>query len=105
MPLNTVPVGASQKKVVELPAEYVDAANDSLKWLLVLLVSYVWNARFAPKYGGLGLGTRSVLKSTFMTAGLMAFSLFLYHFVVQKLFVFLPKSGQSTYYMALKRAG
>ena len=105
MSLNTVPHGSMQKKVIEVPAEYVDAANDSLKWLIVLLVSFAYNQQFAGEYGNGGLTGSAPLKHTLRTAGLTALGLFIYHFLVQKVVVFMPKSGQSTYYMALKRSG
>ena len=105
MSLNTVPHGSMQKKVIELPAEYVDAANDSLKWLIVLLISFAYSQNFAREYGAGGLSGGSAIRQTLTTAGLTAVGLFVYHFLVQKVVVFMPKSGQSTYYMALKRSG
>jgi hypothetical protein len=103
MPVNSVPVGMFQKKVLEVPAQYVDAANDSLKWLVVVLISFAYNKYVGSRYGFNDVPTGNTIQSTMVTASVMALGLFIYHFVVQRVVVFLPKSGQSTYYMALKR--
>ena len=91
------------KQVVEVPAEYVDTANDSLKWLVILMVALAYNTYMQAPFGVAGVGTPYNLRMTLVTAGLTALGLFIYHFVVSRLFVFMPKAGQSTYYWALKR--
>jgi hypothetical protein len=91
-----------KKQILEIPAEYVDAANDSLKWLIVLVISFAYNQYFGGRYGAAGL-SGGPLSLTLKTAGVTAFGFFVYHLVVQRLVIFMPKSGQSTYYMALKR--
>jgi hypothetical protein len=92
-----------RKQILEIPAEYVDAANDSLKWLIVLVISFAYNQYFGQRYGVAGLAG-GPLNLTLKTAGLTALGFFVYHFVIQRVVVFMPKSGQSTYYMALKRS-
>lgn len=105
MPVNTVPVGSMQKKVVEVPAEYVDAANDALKWVIILLISTAYNKYLSSKFGGSGIVSGDLYQDAIKTALVMGVGFLVYHFVVQKVFVFMPVSGQSTYYMALKRMG
>jgi ABC-type methionine transport system permease subunit len=100
---SSITLGSMQKQIIEVPAEFVDAANDSLKWLIVLLVSLVYSQQMASRYGAGGLGSSSTLRMTLTTAAVTAVGLFIYHFVVQKFVMFMPQSGQSTYYMALKR--
>jgi heptaprenylglyceryl phosphate synthase len=91
------------KKIIEVPAMYVDAANDSLKWLIVLMVAFVYNTKFAVTYGEGGISSSSAIDQSMRTAGLMALGLFIYHFVAMKLLVFMPASGERMYYFALKR--
>jgi hypothetical protein len=105
MSFASLPVGHNQKKVIEVSAEYVDAMNDSLKWLIVFVVAWVYNKYLKKSFGGYagGISQTTVLNETMVTAGLMMIGLLVYHFVVEKVVVFLPRSGQSTYYMARKR--
>lgn len=91
------------KRVIQVDAQWVDAANDSLKWLIVLLVSFAYNNYLKAKYGAGGLSGDVPMKQVLTTAAVTAVGLFVYHFVVQRFVVFFPSNGQSTYYWALKR--
>lgn len=105
MSSTVVPTGTMKKTVIELPAQYVDAANDSLKWLVVLVIAFAWNRQLGTRFGqGNLIDPRTALNDTLRTAGVTALGLFVYHFIIQRVVVFMPKAGQSTYYMALKRA-
>jgi hypothetical protein len=93
------------KKVIQVDAMWVDAANDSLKWLIILAVSYGYNEYIKAKTGNNegGITGTDAMQQVMTTAAVTAVGLFVYYFVIQRLIVFLPSNGQSTYYWALKR--
>jgi len=91
------------KQVIEIQAEFVDAANDSVKWLVILAVAFAWNTFAGRDYGYTRLGATLDPYDMLRTAAITAAALFAYHFIIQRFVVFAPKAGQSTYYWALKR--
>lgn len=97
----------NMRKSVQVDAEYVDPANDSMKWLMIMVVALLWNKlyfRYQSSLSGIGISymTMGSWKATLTTSALVAVALFLYHFVVRKFLIFLPKVGQNTYYLSLK---
>lgn len=96
-----------KKTVIHVDAALVDAANDSVKLLVVLLVSMAYSRYLAGRYG-LGSGgfvsADTGLRWVLTTTGVVAAGLALYHVLVEKLIVFMPQAGQASYYMSLKRS-
>ena len=94
------------RKSVQVDAEYVDPANDSMKWLMIMIVALLWNKALVQFPGLRGAGpsymSMGTWRATLTTGALVTFALFLYHFVVRKFLIFLPKVGQNTYYLSLK---
>jgi hypothetical protein len=96
------------KQLLPLAAEYVDAANDAVKFIVVLVCVNLFNQYkdFVPFLGNLpgsGFGTRGYQQAA--TTGLVvAMGFLVYQLLVSKLVMFVPSPGQATYYMALKHA-
>jgi hypothetical protein len=101
-------MAGSTKTLIHVPAEYVDAANDAVKWVVALLVSGLWN-QFAIKSLGLrqdsvtmfGFGShrQSVIGGVVLALGFLVYQLLVARFVM-----FVPMPGQATYYISLKRS-
>lgn len=108
--MNLFPAGT--KTTIPLPAEAVDAANDAVKFVVVLLFAFYYNmyAGSIPGVGGFlaGLGGSSIagtsVQGAVVTGTVLALGFAFYEVVVSKLIMFVPAPGQATYYMSLKHA-
>jgi hypothetical protein len=94
------------KKTIEVPAQYVDMANDALKWLIVLLITYAYAyLKLDDTFGGsAGSVMNGDIGWVMRTAAVTAVGFFVYNFVISRVVMFVPKRGEGTYYMALKRS-
>jgi hypothetical protein len=92
----------SLKTLIHVPAEYVDAANDAVKWAVALLVANLFNRRG----GFLGMGATAFGQASDQRAVVTAFVLgagfLVYQLLIARFIMFVPKAGQATYYIALK---
>jgi hypothetical protein len=101
-------MASSTKTLIHVPAEYVDAANDAVKWVVALLVAGLWN-NFAVRRMGVprdmetmfGFGTQ---KQAVVSGVVLALGFLVYQLLVARLVMFVPLPGQATYYIALKRS-
>jgi hypothetical protein len=96
------------KTLIHVPAEYVDAANDAIKWAVALTISTLFNSR-ALSAVGLGFDSASIMgfgthKQAVITAVVLAIGFLVYQLLVARFVMFVPMPGQATYYIALKRS-
>lgn len=83
----------SQKLLIPLDAQYVDIAEDGLK--IATIAFFVWAARFA-RMAAFPSITWDLLLPT-------ALGLLVYYLAVRQFVAIVPKAGETTYYMALRK--
>jgi hypothetical protein len=100
-------MSGSTKTLIHVPAEYVDAANDAVKWAVALTISTLFNTQ-ALSALGLSNASASIFgggthQQAVITAVVLAIGFLVYQLLVSRFVMFVPKPGQATYYIALKR--
>jgi hypothetical protein len=99
---------SSTKTLIHVPAEYVDAANDAVKWAVALTISTLFNTRGLSAMG-LGMANGSLFgvgthRQAMVSAIVLAIGFLVYQILVSRFVMFVPMPGQATYYIALKRS-